>query len=62
MTNAKYHRRARAMDRLDAQPRVAGIRSMERERLHILVSEYRSGGHRCMNGMGATRHPSKATA
>lgn len=62
MTNAKYHRRVRALDRLEGDTRIPAVRVMERDRLRILVSGYRSGLHRAMNGMGNTRHLSKAEA
>lgn len=62
MANAKYHRRARALARLEAIGRIPAMRVMERDRLRVLVSEYRSGLHRAKNGKGKTQHYSNAAA
>lgn len=58
MTYQKYRRMVSALSRLGASP----ARSAERAVLEERISLYRSGGLRCINGTGKTRHPSRATA
>ncbi len=62
MTNAKYHRRVRALARLSQETPVPLGRRMERDMLTRLVEGYRAGAYRAKNGRGAGLHPSGAAA
>ena len=55
MTNQKYHRCRRALERLGSR------KPAERARLEHIVREYRNGNLRAINGK-TRRHPSRAAA
>lgn len=58
MTNAKYHRCRKALQRLEA----SAMRVLERDRLRSIVGEYQRGGLRAKNGRGSGAHSSHAEA
>lgn len=58
MTNKQYHRRLRALARLDRK----GVRPLEAARLRVVVGEYQRGGLRAKNGRGTGLHSSGPAA